>query len=269
VATRTLVQALLVLAAIGIGWLVLRLAFRRLLHRIERTVDDPSRAARLRTICIVGRDSLLVVLVVGGMLAVLDLLGINTTSFAAVIAALGLALSLGAQSLVKDIIAGVVILVEDQFRLGDVITIQGVTGAVERISLRATHLRAVDGQLHIVPNGDVRLVSNATQEYSRAVVDIPVGFDQDTERVAGVLAQAMHALSADSRLRESLWGPAEVLGWSGATEFGVMMRLTAKVAPGQQWAVAREMRRVGLEALRAAGIPVAMPSAVRGSASAD
>jgi len=266
VAARTLAQALLVLAAIGIGWLVLRLAFRRLLHRIERTVDDPSRAARLRTICIVGRDSVLVVLVVGGILAVLDLLGINITSFAALIGAVGLALSLGAQSLVKDIIAGVVILVEDQFRLGDVITIQGVTGAVERISLRATHLRAVDGQLHIVPNGDVRLVSNATQEYSRAVVDIPVGFDQDTERVAGVLAQAMHALSAnDSRL----WEPAEVLGWSGTTEFGVMMRLTAKVAPGQQWVVAREMRRVGLEALRAAGIPVAMPSAVRASASAD
>lgn len=199
----------------------------------------------------------------------LGLLGINIISFAAVIGAVGLALSLGAQSLVKDIIAGVVILVEDQFRLGDVITIQGVTGAVERISLRTTHLRTLDGQLHIVPNGDVRLVSNATQEYSRAVVDIPVGFDQDTQRVAGVLAQAMHALSADPRLRESLREPAEVLGWSGATEFGVMMRLTATVAPGQQWMVAREMRRVGLEALRAAEIPVAMPTVVRGSAAAD
>jgi len=269
VVTKTLIQVLLVVAAIGIGWLTLRLGFRQLLNKIERTVADESRAARLRTIAIVGRDSLLVVLILVGTMAILDLVGIDVLGFAAVFGAVGLALSLGAQSLVKDIIAGVVILVEDQFRLGDVITIQGVSGAVERISLRATYLRSVDGQLHIVPNGDVRLVSNATQEFSRAVVDIPVGFDQDMQKVVGVLARAMEELSADPGLRHSLSEPAQVIGWSGASEYGVMMRLTATVLPGKQWLVAREMRRVALEALRAAGIPVAMPLGVRAVPAAE
>jgi small conductance mechanosensitive channel len=232
----------------------LRVAERRLLARLQRAVDDPDRLGRLQTLLRVGYGTSLVVLalVVGTML--LTLLGVNIGPVIASAGVAGLAISLGAQTLIRDYLGGILMLVEDQFRVGDIIEVNGISGEVVRMTLRATYLRNVEGKLHTVPNGDIRMLANVTRDWSRAVVDLDLALGTDLGRANQALQAALARLRADPIVGPQLLDMPAVDNWTSVTEKTVQVRILAKTLPGKQWDVARALRREAVQALQAAGV---------------
>ena len=156
---------------------------------------------------------------------------------------LGLAVSFGAQSLVKDVISGFFILFENQFAIGDVIEVAGKSGVVEKMTLRVVVLRDGEGIMHVVPNSEIKVVSNKTRGWSRAVVDVGVPYDESVDRALEVLRDEAAQFSTDKSWGSQLDGPVEVLGVESLSDSAVVLRTMIRTQPGSQWTVAREFRR--------------------------
>lgn len=264
----TLLQRDVVTPAVQVGVIlicvivVLRLAVgfgQAAERRISSTNIDAGRRARMTTILHVSLRTARLLILVVALSMVLATLGINIAPLVAALGVAGLALSLGAQTLIKDMIGGVIILLEDQFNIGDTVKIGDSTGVVEKMSLRATYLRDFEGRLILIPNGDVRVVSNVARDWARAVVDINVDFDSDMQRVVEVLSGALEQAQQDPEIAPLLLEPPALQGWSGLTDRAVQVRVMAKTKPGQQFRVANVLRRYLLQALNGAGIKVAVP----------
>jgi small conductance mechanosensitive channel len=156
---------------------------------------------------------------------------------------LGLAISFGAQSLVRDIISGFFILLENQFAVGDVIDAAGKSGVVERMTMRVVVLRDLEGTMHVVPNGEIKVVSNKTRGWARAVVDIAIPYTEDVDRILGVVRDEAAQFSTDRTWGLQLDGAVEVLGIEELRDNSIVIRTLLKTQPGSQWNVAREFRR--------------------------
>ena len=156
---------------------------------------------------------------------------------------LGLAFSFGAQSLVKDIIAGTFILIENQFAVGDVIEAAGKTGTVERMTLRVVMLRDIDGAVNIIPNGQITTVSNKTRGWSRAVVDVSIGYDADVDAALDIIRDEAAKFGQDPIHGGKFDAPPEVVGVQSLGDNAVAIRVMLRTQPGLQWDVAREFRR--------------------------
>lgn len=232
----------------------LQLAVRRVDGRIDRQVDEPNRRARLKTLLLAGYGVSVVIIGLITLTMFLEAVGVNIAPVLASAGVAGLAISLGAQTLIRDYIGGILILAEDNFRVGDLIEVNAVTGEVTRITLRTTYLRNVEGKLHAVPNGDIRTVSNLTREWARAVVDVTLDYGADPVRVARALETVTARLQADATVKEVLLGPAEVLGWNSQNELGVQLRVMVKTQAGKNALVNRVLRQLVLEALWAEGL---------------
>jgi len=166
----------------------------------------------------------------------------------------GLAVGFGAQNLVRDIIAGFFLILEDQVRLGDVVSINGKSGLVEAIRLRTIALRSHDGTVHIFPNGVITELSNMTKDFSFAVLDVAVPYDANVDAVQDVLRSVAADIRADPAYGPNILEPLEIVGVEAFTESSVMLRARFKTAPSQQWSVAREFRRRMKVAFEARGI---------------
>ncbi|TFG50239.1 MAG: mechanosensitive ion channel family protein [Gemmatimonadales bacterium] len=185
---------------------------------------------------------------------------------------LGLAVSFGAQSLVKDVIAGFFILLENQFAVGDTIEVVGKSGTVELMTLRIVQLRDIEGVLHTIPNGQIGAVSNKTRVWSRAVVDIGVGYDATVDQVLEVFTDEARAFAEDDVWGRQLDGPPEVLGVQDLGDSAVVIRTLLKTLPGGHWAAGREFRRRMKNRLDREGIEIPFPQRtihVRGEQSPD
>jgi small conductance mechanosensitive channel len=156
---------------------------------------------------------------------------------------LGLAISFGAQSLVRDIISGFFILLENQFAVGDVIEAAGKSGVVERMTMRVVVLRDLEGTMHVIPNGELKVVSNKTRDWARAVVDVTVPYTEDIDRVLEIVRDEAQQFSNNPDWSVQLDGPVEVLGVEELRDNSVVIRTLLKTQPGSQWNVAREFRR--------------------------
>lgn len=253
-ARLALVALLALLARSG-----LLLAARQVERRLEKTTPDPERFARLQTLIAAGGNVMWIMILLASGLMALHILGIDITPLLAGVGVAGLALSLGAQTLIKDYIGGILILAENQFTVGDVIKVGDVAGGVERITLRTTHLRDVEGKLHIVSNGDIRTVSNLTAEWARAVVDLNVAYEADMSRVLHTLEAAAAHAQQEEAIQADLLEPPQAIGWIGFKDWAVQVRLMAKTKPGKQWGVMMALRQYAIEALRAEGVKVALP----------
>jgi small conductance mechanosensitive channel len=250
----------LILLVLLIAARLLAVGVARLERRLEADDRDAGHRARLRTLLRAGRGVAAALLLASALLAVLHLVGIEIGPILAGAGVVGLGLSLGAQFLIRDFLGGILILVEDQFRVGDVISVGTLEGTVERIALRATYLRDAEGRLHIVPNGEIRTLSNLTADWARAVVDFPIDHSADVARALEALREAGEKLAADESVRADQLDSAEIAAWNAVSEWGTTIRVSVRTAPGKQWAVARALRRYGLEALHAAGVPLAVPA---------
>ncbi len=178
---------------------------------------------------------------VAGLL-VLGELGANLGPFLAGASIVGVALGFGAQSLVKDFLSGFFILVEDQYGVGDVITIADTTGTVEQIDLRVTRLRAADGTVWFVPNGEIRKVGNSAKEWARAIVDVIIPNKADLAAATAAIGEEAVALAKDPEWAECVLEEPEVLGVESLAADNVTVRVSTKTEPSKKGAVAREMR---------------------------
>ncbi|MGH7701790.1 MAG: mechanosensitive ion channel family protein [Gemmatimonadales bacterium] len=233
-------------------------------RRIERAVDDggdstfTEREQRGHTISHllrgVGR-----VTIVGVALLLAFNVFVNIGPLLAGAGILGLAVSFGAQSLVKDVIAGFFILMENQFAMGDVIEVAGKSGVVERMTLRMVMLRDTDGTVHMVPNGHITTVSNQTRKWSNAVLDVGIAYESDIDRVLGVLRDEARDFATDPLWGPRLDGAPEVQGVQNLGDSAVTVRTVLQTQPGAQWEVAREFRRRLKNRLDAEGIEIPYP----------
>ena len=235
--------------------------------RIVRAVDDGDDSSltaaekRGQTIAQLLRSVGWVVIVVIGVLLTLNLF-IDIGPLLAGAGILGLAISFGAQSLVKDLIAGFFILFENQFAIGDVIEVAGKGGVVEAMSLRVVQLRDLEGRLHIVPNGQITVVTNMTRGWSRVLLEIGVAYDTDLDRALEVFRSEAAAFAADPLWGLELDGAPEVPGVERFEDSAIIIRTLLRTRPGRHWDVAREYRRRLKARLDAAGITIPFPQRV-------
>jgi len=197
-----------------------------------------------------------------GIVVITIIANINAWDLGPVLASagvLGVALGFGAQTLVKDFLSGIFMLIEDQYGVGDVIDVGQATGMVEAIGLRVTQIRDLSGTLWYVRNGEVQRVGNMTQGWSRARVEVLIASDGDVERAKQVLQEAAEDIAADEDLAPHLLGDPEVTGFEDLSAESVRLRLMIKVAPAQQWIVQRALRARIRERFAAAQIPLALP----------
>lgn len=228
--------------------LLIRVAYVAI-HRIEVTVDDgdpllSEREKRARTLATILRKVTSVTVIIVAILTVLQELGVDTKAIVTAAGIGGVALGFGAQNLVRDVISGFFMLLENQIRVGDVVTINGsVSGQVEDITLRTTILRDLEGNVHIFPNGTIEYLTNKTKNWSRAVIDVGVAYKEDVDRVMAVLRDIGDELAADEAFRPLIVEPLQVLGVNDFGESQVTIRTMITTLPLKQWDVARELRR--------------------------
>jgi small conductance mechanosensitive channel len=222
------------------------------------TTEHSLRAEqRIEALASVLRSLLTFVIYSVALFMILGEVGIELGPLLAGAGIIGVAIGFGSQSLVKDFLSGVFILIEDQFGVGDIVTLDGETsGTVEAVSLRTTRLRSVDGTVWHVPNGEIRRVGNQSQHWSRALIDIEVAYDTDLEHAQAVIAAVAHEIAendTDVLDEPEVWG-VEALGANG-----VMIRLVLKTRPSQQYRVSRELRARLKAAFEREGIEIPFP----------
>ncbi|MBZ4018322.1 mechanosensitive ion channel protein MscS [Streptomyces purpurogeneiscleroticus] len=225
---------------------------------------DPSRAnerrqQRARTIGAVLSSIVTIVVSVMGLAMILDQIGIALGPILASAGVVGLAIGFGAQSLVADYLSGMLIMIEDQYGVGDSVDLGEAVGEVEHVGLRLTQVRDLNGGLWHIRNGEIRRVRNDSQEWARAVLDVSVAYDANLDTVYSVLEETGQAMRQDPEFQDVLLEEPSIWGVQSLDADGVVVRVVVKTAPLKQWGVTREMRRRAKEALDAAGIEIPFP----------
>ena len=212
------------------------------------TVVDPRLARRTSTLTAVSCAVVSSLVWTIGTLLVLGVFGIDLGPLLAGVGIAGIAVGLGAQSLVRDCIAGFFVIMEDQFGVGDEVDLGPAIGTVESITLRCTTLRGVDGTLWTVPNGSIQRVGNQSKLWSKALLDITIWYDADIDRALELLRTTSAEVCDRPDIQPIVLEPPEVLGVERLTNDGVVLRVVVKTAPGRQWELMRELRSAIKEA---------------------
>lgn len=220
-------------------------------------IASARRTQRARTIGSVLRSTAAIVIGSIVVLLILDQIGVNIAPFIASAGIVGVAFGFGAQSLVKDFLSGLFMLLEDQYGVGDVVDSGPAIGTVEAVGLRVTKIRDADGTLWYVPNGAMVRVGNKTQGWANAVVEVKVDYFADLDQVRDLLVGAAARVAQDPELGTAVEGSASVTTAEDLAFDAVTVRLQQRTAPAQQWAVARALRVAVREALEAADVPLA------------
>ncbi|WP_407570099.1 mechanosensitive ion channel family protein [Deinococcus altitudinis] len=252
-----------------IAWNLVTLAARRVVPDTAGAsmAEFTRRNVRVQTLTSVTEGSLRLIIVILTGISVLQALGVNATALLAGVSVLGLAVGFGAQSLIKDVFTGFFILFEDQYGVGDIIRVNGGTlsGTVERLTLRLTVLRALDGTVHLIPNGQVLTVSVSSKDWSQVLATFLVPNGADIDRALEVMEQVAGGLHADPEWQSRFLAPPEVQGVTNLSSDGTELRALLKVLPKSQFAVGREFNRRIRIAMSGAdlGIPGPAPLEVR------
>jgi small conductance mechanosensitive channel len=214
---------------------------------------------RSHTLVAVLRGSGRFVLVVWALFTILPEAGVNVTPILASVGIAGIAVGFGAQSLVKDVLSGLFILVENQYSKGDVVTLAGISGQVEEVGLRRTVLRDLDGIVHHVPNGQIAVASNLTQEWSRVNLNVSVAYGEDLDRVFEVINRVGRELAADAEFGPLILTAPQVLRVDAFGESGIAIKILGDTEPIRQWEVMGELRRRLIRAFLEESIRVPFP----------
>jgi small conductance mechanosensitive channel len=225
----------------------------------EGPATAPHRVARLRTLLPLMRKALFAVLTVMVALVALAEFGVNIGPLLAGAGIVGLAIGFGAQTLVKDIITGAFLLIEDALAVGDVVTVTGIGGVVEDLSIRSIRLRDMSGNVHTIPFSSVDTVTNMTKDFSYYLLDIAVAYREDTDEVSRVCSEIVDEMRLDPELGAFILEPLEVLGIERFAESAVILRARIKTTPIKQWAVGREFNRRMKKRFEALGIEMPFP----------
>lgn len=252
---------LLAAIAVAVGAVILYLIIARLLRGIVNRIAEKGgdSAARAETLWSMLRRVLLILFVAMGVLTVAVVVGIPITPLLAVGSAVGVAVGFGAQDLVKDIIAGFFILAEDQYHIGDVIKIGGVAGAVEDIRLRVTVLRDLDGYVHYVPNGQIDVTTNLTQQFSQVVIDVGIAYKVDVDRALDVFGDELRMMATEPTWSDMITEEPQILGVNELGDSAVVLRGVLKTGADDRWLVKREALRRIKNRFDAEGVEIPYP----------
>lgn len=271
--------ALIVVGLVLLRWLLL-VMIRRVVTTVTQGVKKREGAAdtkaldssplararivqRARTIGLVLSNLLTAGLTISALIAILSELGIAIGALAAGAGILGAALGFGAQSLVRDFIAGLFIVVEDQFGVGDFVDLGTATGVVESIRLRVTQVRDAEGTVWYVRNGEILRVGNQSQGWSRIILDLPLAYNSDLDKAKKVLEAAALKLAEIPALKTGLIGKPEIWGIQALAGEEVVFRLVQQVRPSKKDALTRALRQEVKTALDKAGIKLSLPDQKR------
>ncbi len=244
---KPLAILVIIVGAVLVRWLASK-AIDRVVRRAENTPLPGGRhgynrrAQRAKSLGSLLKSVTTTVVFGIAFVMVLSELGINVAPILASAGVLGLAIGFGAQNLVKDFLSGVMMMIEDQYGVGDEVDLGEAIGTVEHVALRVTRVRDVDGTVWYVRNGEILRVGNASQNWARTVLDVNVGYDQDLRQVREVLQEVAHGLWDDEDFKDVILEEPEVWGVQALNPDWVTVRVTLKTAPLKQWGVAREMR---------------------------
>lgn len=255
------VTILIILIAAFIAYHLLGVGTRRISRHIQSLdgVDDSELDRRTTTIFRVLHSSGVVVIISTVIITVLNELGVSIGPLLASVGVVGLALGLGAQTLVKDVISGLFVLIENQYTVNDVVEIAGIVGVVEEMNLRLTKIRDINGTLHLIPNGEIRVVANRVRDWSRAIVDVGITYEADVDRAMAALRVIGEEVRQDPEIGPLLLEDPTVTGVEGLEDWAVRLRLMVKTEPNKQWDVMRWLRRkIHLE-FAEKGVEIAYP----------
>jgi small-conductance mechanosensitive channel len=232
---------LTLLLALGV-WEFTNAAIERRLETLSRDLQS-ARSARLRTLLPMLRTTLLIIIVTVAGLMVLSQIGINTAPLLAGAGVVGVAVGFGSQKLVQDIITGLFLLLENAMQVGDTVNLAGLTGTVEYLSIRTIRLRALDGSVHIIPFSAVTSVTNMTRDYSYAMIDVAVGFNEEPDAIGDILRTVANEMRSEPAWKLALLADLEVMGLDRFTDTAWVMRVRIRTQPTRRWAVQREFNR--------------------------
>ena len=238
---RILLILILMFVFIKIAQLLSDRMFKRF-KKTKREIDEEFRK-RADTLSSVIGNILTICIIIVALITIMGQLDIPIAPVLASAGIIGVALGFGAQHLVKDVISGFFILLDDQIRVGDVVQIAGKGGLVENINLRMTILRDLAGNVHYVRNGEINVVTNMTKEYSRYVFDIGVAYREDVDEVIDVVKQVDEDLRNDPQFKDDILEPVEILGLDQFADSAIIIKARTKTKPIKQWAVGREFNK--------------------------
>jgi small conductance mechanosensitive channel len=229
---------------------------------VGTTLDALERAKRARTLGAVVTKIGTVLIVGIAALMVLREFRIDIAPVLTGAGIVGLAVGFGAQTLVRDVISGFFLILEDQVRVGDVAAINGTGGLVEEINLRTIVLRDAEGTVHVFPNGAIATLANRSKDFSYAVIDLGISYREDPDRVAAVLREIGAGLQGDARFGASILEPIEILGVEAFADWSVTFKFRIKTVPLKQWEIARELRKRIRKRFEQEGIEIPFPERV-------
>jgi moderate conductance mechanosensitive channel len=225
-------------------------------------VPSVRRALRAETIGAVLRSIASALIWATAGLMVLEELGVNLAAIGIGASIVGVAIGFGSQALVRDFLSGMFMLIEDQYGVGDVIDTGEATGTVEGVSLRTTRLRDAEGTVWHVPNGEIRRVGNKSQQWSRVILDVAVGYSADLDAASEVIRHVAETMATDPDLGPLITDEPELWGVEHVEADQVLLRLAVKTVPLEQWRVARALRARLKVAFDEAGIPRVSPAPI-------
>ena len=213
-----------------------------------RTIDEK----RLKTVLSVLKSFATVIIIFTWFLSALRIFGVNTSAIITTAGIGGIAISFGAKSLIEDIISGIFLMLEDSFVIGDDITVAGKTGNVEKLGLRTTTIRDYSGELHVIPNGEIRVVTNRNKNIQRALINVPIAYDSNPQAAVDILTEKLKVVNSDHAVIENV----AVWGITDFSKDGAVITCVARTVPGEQWRIERLMRKVAIEELARSNIKV-------------
>ncbi len=262
-------NVLLILLVLSLAYffsLISRRVITRIIRRAIRPQDFKSKRdeeQREDTLISIVTTAAHVTIWTAALLTVLSMLGVNIGPLLAGAGIAGVALGFGAQTMVKDFLAGLFILGENQYRVGDVLQVnQTVSGVVEKISLRMTKLRDLDGNVHYIPNGEITIATNMTMEYAQAVVDVGISYDSDIDKVEAIIDTVGENIYEDEVWRGVALEAPYMLRVNSFDDSAITVRIVCKTAPIRQWEVKSEILRRLKKAFDKEGIEIPFPQRV-------
>ena len=250
-----------------VGYIALRfsrlglLQLERVMVAASDTVDQQAGTAQKRAATLTGVLRTIALTAIWAVIIIesLQVVGLDVAPILAGAGIIGLAVGFGAQNLVRDLISGFFIILEDHIRLGDVAVINGTGGQVETITFRTISLRDFSGVVHVFPNGGINTLSNMTKDWSAFVLDMGVAYREDTDRVVAVMRAVGDELRQDRELGSLILEPIEIVGVENFADSAVTIRARIKTKPAEQWKIGREYRRRLKKAFDAEDIDIPFP----------
>ena len=258
--TSNLITSLVIIILTAVLLIILQIAARRG-NKYVSSIESIRTDRRQQTITFIQIITWItsVVAICVAALMILSDFGVDITPLLASVGIAGLALSLGAQTLIKDFIGGFLILFENQYVIGDTIQLDDLTGTVERITLRATYVRDARGFQYTIPNGEVRIIANTNKDWARVLVDLNIAYGEDVDRVTDVLAEVANSFSEDPDFKQAILDSPEVIGPIVQENWAIVLRVMMKTEPGRRLECTRELQKRVLQACAREGISLSHP----------